>query len=883
MVFGAAQPVLDPARPNTLDFPPSPARFVRVMLYDAGQGACLDELEVYGPAGGTNLALAVLGSRAAASSTLPGYAIHKVAHLNDGRYGNSQSWVAGAARKEWAQIELSAVTTVGRVILSRDREGRFRDRTPSALEVRLSEDGAVWKTVARRGGPLAPESPAKEEDLLNYAFACEEKSWRSVDPGDPTARVLRQMEAMAARLAEEGVDTALERSQTAELRRRWEAGDTGEGLRLEARLAKRRLFLRAPQLAAVERVLFVKRHPYEPSHNYSVLLDAQGAQGGGVYALDVPRPSGRIEPGLARLSCLFDSKGGLARDPAASADGRTVYFGYRSEPSDYFHLWRMDASGTGAAPMTDGPFHDFFPCPLPDGGLAFMSTRCKSRYLCWRPQVFTLFRTDARGGSIEALSHANLSEWYPSTMGDGRILWTRSEYLDKGADFGHTLWAVRPDGTHPELVFGNNTSYCYAGAREVPGTSEILCTIVSHGGDLNGPLALIDPRKGRGDVSAITRITPDSAPRFHMDWARQECYRDPFPVGRDYYLASHAAADRFGLYLVDRWGNRELLYLDPDMGSMAPTLLRPVSPGPRVGGGTQGELASGAPGRLLVADVYAGLGPQVARGSVKYIRVCEEVRSDLAVDPAGGYRKDYEPFLEWYATPVHKVTGPSGWPSYVAKTDLGVAPVEADGSAHFLVPPGRVVYFELLDAQWNEVQRMRSVMQLQPGETRGCVGCHESRMAAAPGRLRPPLAAGRPAAALETPAWGAGPFSYEKIVQPVWNARCASCHDGRDAAHATLAATRDAERVPASYRTLIEKGWVNYFDCTWGREHHKAPPLSFGAIKSRLCQVLEKPHYDTVLTPDESRRVKTWIALNCPLWPDYQFRPERGLAAAPGK
>ncbi len=43
-------------------------------------------------------------------------------------------------------------------------------------------------------------------------------------------------------------------------------------------------------------------------------------------------------------------------------------------------------------------------------------------------------------------------------MRDGRILWTRSEYLDKGADFGHTLWAIRPDGTHPELVFGNNTT-----------------------------------------------------------------------------------------------------------------------------------------------------------------------------------------------------------------------------------------------------------------------------------------------------------------------------------------------------------------------------------------------------------------------------------------
>ena len=59
-------------------------------------------------------------------------------------------------------------------------------------------------------------------------------------------------------------------------------------------------------------------------------------------------------------------------------------------------------------------------------------------------------------------------------MRDGRILWTRTEYLDKGADFGHTLWAIRPNGDHPELVFGNDTPYCYGHAREVPGSGELV-------------------------------------------------------------------------------------------------------------------------------------------------------------------------------------------------------------------------------------------------------------------------------------------------------------------------------------------------------------------------------------------------------------------------
>ena len=29
------------------------------------------------------------------------------------------------------------------------------------------------------------------------------------------------------------------------------------------------------------------------------------------------------------------------------------------------------------------------------------------------------------------------------------------------------------------------------------------------------------------------------------------------------------------------------------------------------------------------------------------------------------------------------------------------------------------------------------------------------------------------------------------------------------------------------------------------------------------------------LTPEETRRVKCWTDLNCPLWPDYTYRPER--------
>jgi len=869
-----------PDKPNRIEFAPSQARFVRLVIRDSLQSQpCIDELEIYGPGGGKNLALAAAGAKATASSCLPGYPIHQIAHLNDGLYGNSHSWIAAGTRNEWAQIEFPRVVSVAMVVFSRDREGRYRDRLPASIEIRVSTDGKNWKTVARNSTvPILPEGQLGQVDLLRYAFECEDLTWRKFDPSDSVSRVLRQMEEIIERFRAQGLDVSEERREVAEFRRRQGSSDTTAERQerfFQIRMAKRRLFFRAPELGKLERILFVKRHPFEPSHNYSVIFDAAGGPGGGICVLEVPRRNGVLEPDRATVTTLFDARNGIARDPMADfAAGRT-YFGYRSSKDDYYHLYVMNADGSDLRRITDGPFHDYFPCPLPDGGLSFISTRCKARFLCWRPQAFVLFRMDADGGNIRPLSHANISEWTPSVMNDGRIIWMRSEYLDKGADFGHTLWAIRPDGTHPELIFGNNTLNCYANGREVPGSSEILCTLVSHGGDLNGPIALIDVAKGRFNAQAITNITPDVKPHYHMSWAKQQCFRDPVPISRDYYLCSHAPFDKFGLYVIDRYGNRELLHLDPEIGSMSPTLLRPVATPPVLGVSEAPAESSPSKGQFFVADVYQGLEPAVKRGTVKYIRVCRELRADLIRLPAGEYQADHEPFQDWYATPTHKVNGPHGWPSYVAKGVLGIAPVEQDGSANFYAPAGKVLYFQVLDADYNEIQRMRSVVQLQPGEKRGCVGCHEDRMMAPPSPGRIPTAMRRQPSALQPPPWGAGPFSYEKVVQPVWDAKCVRCHNAKDEKQTNLTGILDADGIPASYRTVIANGWVHYFDYTWGREHSKAEPLSFGTVKSKLWDIMEDEHYDVRLTTEEARRIKCWTDLNCPLWPDYIFRPDR--------
>ena len=144
------RPVVQTQR-NVERFESVAARFVRFTITATNNRTepCLDELEIYGPdAAAGNLALASKDARATASSVLPNVAIHQIAHLNDGKHGNSHSWISNEAGAGWAQIELPQENKIDRVVWGRDREGKFTDRIPTTYRVDVSSDGKEWKAVA---------------------------------------------------------------------------------------------------------------------------------------------------------------------------------------------------------------------------------------------------------------------------------------------------------------------------------------------------------------------------------------------------------------------------------------------------------------------------------------------------------------------------------------------------------------------------------------------------------------------------------------------------------------------------------------------------------------------------------------------------------------
>lgn len=152
------------ARLNEDRFPAVATRRLRfTVLGTTGGEPCLDELEVW--SGDRNVALATAGTKASASGTLPGYAIHQLAHINDGRTGNDRSWISNESGKGWVELEFQQEFRVDRVTWGRDREGRLGDRIATAYRIEVLGPDGAWRSVsdsARRrprpgSGPAIPE------------------------------------------------------------------------------------------------------------------------------------------------------------------------------------------------------------------------------------------------------------------------------------------------------------------------------------------------------------------------------------------------------------------------------------------------------------------------------------------------------------------------------------------------------------------------------------------------------------------------------------------------------------------------------------------------------------------------------------------------------
>ncbi len=654
----------------------------------------------------------------------------------------------------------------------------------------------------------------------------------------------------------------------------------------------RELALKNPLLSS-QPVIFLKRRRFicQMLHEYlGYFYDYGDISGGGVYVLERPGRS------LATRDLIA---GRLPRGNyttlALSHDARTVYFAFAerapNKPDFYspqrrcFHIFATDPDGANLRQLTNGPDDDFDPCSLPDGGIAFMSTRRGGFGRChnpWEPlPSYTLHRMDVSGGNVQTLSFHETNEWHPSVLHDGRIVYSRWDYVDRSAANFHGLWVSNPDGTNPIALFGNYTTRinaCFQ-PRTIPGSDRIIFVAGAHHADVGGSLvvldtrkSVLDPRSGEDVFEAIEVLTPEVCFPEAPGWPKSY-FHSPWPLSENYFLVSFSfdplpgmgpgekRDTETGIYLMDRFGNLELLYREAGISCMYPIPLVPRPEPPVIPSTLDPGLAD--EGEFVLTDVTQSHFPLPESRPVVELRIFEvlpKTRTHVANEPRIGYAN-----------------------AESARMLLGTVPVEQDGSAFFRAPARKPLYFQAVDARGRAVQSMRSATYLQPGERRGCVGCHEPRGAAPTGRQ--PLAMRRPPSAIRPGPDGTRPWSYPRLVQPVLDQHCVRCHDGTPGeGKSTLALTGEpAGHFTRSYESL--KPYVRWYE--WGGASISGTvtrPGHIGADESPLTRIVDATirAQKANLTEEERRRIHIWLDGNAAFYGTYdekeQLAQQRGEA-----
>jgi len=143
-------------------------RFTTVKTTDAEP--CIDELEVYtAEAQPQNVALASAGAKSSASSVYPNSDIHRLEHLNDGKLGNSRSWISNERGKGWVELEFAETVTISRIIWGRDREQKFSDRLAVDHRIEVATGSNDWRLVASSQDRLPYIAGRKQAPALSFA------------------------------------------------------------------------------------------------------------------------------------------------------------------------------------------------------------------------------------------------------------------------------------------------------------------------------------------------------------------------------------------------------------------------------------------------------------------------------------------------------------------------------------------------------------------------------------------------------------------------------------------------------------------------------------------------------------------------------------------
>jgi DNA-binding beta-propeller fold protein YncE len=651
--------------------------------------------------------------------------------------------------------------------------------------------------------------------------------------------------------------------------------------------ASKGLDLTDPKLANLDKILFIKRDylPTDDNGKGGHICDQyhgfNDVKGGGLFIIENVLSGTATEKNvLASSTCANGPhqgkklEGGAFLSPDLSYDGKQILFAYSdvsgsgwSEGSVH-HIFKVNVDGTGLTQLTQGKSNDFDPTWLPDGRIAFVSDRRGGYGRCHPRQVpvYTLYIMNADGTGIEAISYHETNEWHPSVDRNGLLIYTRWDYVDRGSNQVHHPWVTTPDGLDARATVGN---YAYHGnivpravmnVRDIPGTNKIVGTAAAHHQQAYGSIVVMDNDIEEDDeMGQYTVVTKDAGfPEATVDKSADHKYATAWPIDEHRFLVVHdpdsnthgLTGKRFGIYLIDDQGGKKLLYKDSARSCLDPIPLAPRTT-PRIVPMSRTLTTKTDPAEINLLNVYDSMLPFPSGTTIKALRVVQLYPKSTAIT--------IQPKLGHGAVLYNDQNG---------RGSLGTVPVESDGSAHFLLPPGKPVYFQALDESGAAVQSMMSSTYIIPGQPRmTCQGCHERRYRAPHARTEMPIALRRAASTLQPEADGSAPFSFARLIQPILDKYCVSCHGTSKPGDLSKGNySSNADKFYTSYVNL--RPYLSYYnvDYAWGPV--VTQPGKFGARASKLYSLLKGGHQNVALPDADLRSIALWLDLNSDMFSD---------------
>ena len=376
-----------------------------------------------------------------------------------------------------------------------------------------------------------------------------------------------------------------------------------------------------------------------------------------------------------------------AGDPCVSWDGRWVYFAGKSSEKADWQIYKVNAGGGRPQPVTQMHGGAMDPAVAAHGELVFSSPVPKAGRLWTTPEPAALYR-QMPGQAPSRLTFGPDSAVGSTVLRDGRILFVTAEARDDRHAPRHLcLFTINNDGTEV-------TAYACQdeGVDFIRRPREL--------GD--GRIAFLAARTGESEPMGWAECVRSAAPfdtRSNLFSFRTDGCRSVEPMPGNNVLACVETSGWVGRSMM---GNAAVYRVAAD----ATTIGAPIFDDPQWNSIEATLVAA----RDEPAGHTTAVMPGASRGTVLCLNVNDssEPAADRNTAPAAELR-------------VFALTD-SG-----QQRELGKVPVTSDGSVLVYLPVRVPLGFDTLDAQGRLLRHQPAFLWLQPGENRGCVGCHESR------------------------------------------------------------------------------------------------------------------------------------------------------------